>query len=95
MVHEEQLALAIAVPRKEGTDSDASASDGNDATTSTKLSAASPPASSRTERSNAFVRTSYTSDTERQAAFPDWLDWYNYHRPHPESALEALTTLSR
>ncbi|MFF5370233.1 integrase core domain-containing protein [Streptomyces sp. NPDC013187] len=19
---------------------------------------------------------------ERQAAFPDWLDWYNYHRPH-------------
>jgi transposase InsO family protein len=24
----------------------------------------------------------YTSDTERQAAFPDWLDWYNYHRPH-------------
>ena len=24
----------------------------------------------------------YTSDTERQAAFPDWLDWYNYHPPH-------------
>jgi transposase InsO family protein len=24
----------------------------------------------------------YTSDAERQAAFPDWLDWYNYHRPH-------------
>ncbi|MBJ6642085.1 MULTISPECIES: IS481 family transposase [unclassified Streptomyces] len=24
----------------------------------------------------------YTSDRERQAAFPDWLDWYNYHRPH-------------
>ncbi|MGF1242331.1 integrase core domain-containing protein, partial [Streptomyces sp. 2-6] len=21
-------------------------------------------------------------DAERQAAFPDWLDWYNYHRPH-------------
>ncbi|MGW4593955.1 integrase core domain-containing protein, partial [Streptomyces sp. NPDC004457] len=19
---------------------------------------------------------------ERQAAFPDWLHWYNYHRPH-------------
>ncbi len=24
----------------------------------------------------------YTSDVERQAAFPDWLDWCNYHRPH-------------
>ncbi|CAL2061487.1 MULTISPECIES: IS481 family transposase [Streptomyces] len=24
----------------------------------------------------------YTSDRERQAVFPDWLDWYNYHRPH-------------
>ncbi|MEU2058456.1 integrase core domain-containing protein, partial [Streptomyces bungoensis] len=24
----------------------------------------------------------YTSDSERQAAFPGWLDWYNYHRPH-------------
>ncbi|GGV70003.1 hypothetical protein GCM10010294_27600 [Streptomyces griseoloalbus] len=24
----------------------------------------------------------YTSDTERRAAFPYWLDWYNYHRPH-------------
>lgn len=24
----------------------------------------------------------YTSETERQAAFPTWLDWYNYHRPH-------------
>ncbi|MEU1661646.1 integrase core domain-containing protein, partial [Streptomyces griseofuscus] len=24
----------------------------------------------------------YTSEAERQAAFPDWLDWYNYHRPH-------------
>ncbi|WP_435583278.1 IS481 family transposase [Amycolatopsis thermoflava] len=24
----------------------------------------------------------YTSETQRQAAFPDWLDWYNYHRPH-------------
>ncbi|MDT0389322.1 integrase core domain-containing protein, partial [Streptomyces dubilierae] len=21
-------------------------------------------------------------DAQRQAAFPDWLDWYNYHRPH-------------
>ena len=24
----------------------------------------------------------YTSETERQTAFHDWLDWYNYHRPH-------------
>ena len=24
----------------------------------------------------------YTSETERQAAFTDWLDWYNFHRPH-------------
>lgn len=24
----------------------------------------------------------YTSETQRQAAFPNWLDWYNYHRPH-------------
>ncbi|HLL34688.1 MAG TPA: IS481 family transposase [Streptomyces sp.] len=24
----------------------------------------------------------YTSEAERQAAFPGWLDWYNYHRPH-------------
>ncbi|GGU42434.1 IS481 family transposase [Streptomyces daghestanicus] len=24
----------------------------------------------------------YTSDRERQAAFPDWPDRYNYHRPH-------------
>ncbi|WP_330347923.1 IS481 family transposase [Streptomyces sp. NBC_00582] len=24
----------------------------------------------------------YMSDSERQAAFPDWLHWYNYHRPH-------------
>nr|WSW42388.1 IS481 family transposase [Streptomyces sp. NBC_01001]WSW63170.1 IS481 family transposase [Streptomyces sp. NBC_00998] len=24
----------------------------------------------------------YTSDTERQEAFTDWIDWYNYHRPH-------------
>jgi hypothetical protein len=24
----------------------------------------------------------YASDTTRQAVFPDWLDWYNYHRPH-------------
>ncbi len=29
----------------------------------------------------AYIRP-YTSETERQAAFPDWLDWYNYHRPH-------------
>ncbi|MFI6013319.1 integrase core domain-containing protein [Streptomyces sp. NPDC051243] len=25
----------------------------------------------------------YTSQAERRAAFSDWLDWYNYHRPHP------------
>ncbi len=24
----------------------------------------------------------YPSETARQHAFPDWLDWYNYHRPH-------------
>jgi transposase InsO family protein len=24
----------------------------------------------------------YTSDTERQAALADWLNWYNCHRPH-------------
>ncbi|MEU2791071.1 IS481 family transposase [Streptomyces sp. NPDC007100] len=24
----------------------------------------------------------YTSNTERQTAFADWLDWYNYHPPH-------------
>lgn len=24
----------------------------------------------------------YNSETERQTAFGDWLDWYNYHRPH-------------
>jgi transposase InsO family protein len=24
----------------------------------------------------------YTSETARQHAFPDWLDWYNFHRPH-------------
>ncbi|MFJ6936433.1 IS481 family transposase [Streptomyces sp. NPDC101132] len=24
----------------------------------------------------------YTSDRQRMEAFPDWLHWYNYHRPH-------------
>ena len=24
----------------------------------------------------------YRSETERQAEFGDWLDWYNFHRPH-------------
>lgn len=24
----------------------------------------------------------YTSDRERLEAFPDWLPWYDYHRPH-------------
>ncbi|GAA2674899.1 IS481-like element IS1649 family transposase [Streptomyces aculeolatus] len=35
----------------------------------------------------------YTSDTERQAAFPDWLDWYNYHRPH--TGIDGQTPASR
>ncbi|MFE9024644.1 IS481 family transposase, partial [Streptomyces sp. NPDC007808] len=35
----------------------------------------------------------YTSDAERQAAFPDWLDWYNYHRPH--TGISGQTPASR
>ncbi|MGW1880832.1 IS481 family transposase, partial [Streptomyces sp. NPDC001975] len=35
----------------------------------------------------------YTSEAERQAAFPDWLDWYNYHRPH--TGIDGLTPASR
>ncbi|MBW8801072.1 MAG: transposase, partial [Streptomyces sp.] len=35
----------------------------------------------------------YTSDRERQAAFPDWLDWYNYHRPH--TGISGHTPASR
>ncbi len=36
-----------------------------------------------TARSNASTAPcSRTSDSERRAAFPDWLDRYNYHRPH-------------
>ncbi|MFJ5973597.1 integrase core domain-containing protein, partial [Streptomyces sp. NPDC093060] len=35
----------------------------------------------------------YTSETERQAAFPDWLDWYNYHRPH--TGIDGRTPASR
>ncbi|WP_432012721.1 IS481 family transposase [Streptomyces cucumeris] len=35
----------------------------------------------------------YTSDAERQAAFPDWLDWYNYHRPH--TGISGHTPASR
>ncbi|MFE0186593.1 IS481 family transposase [Streptomyces sp. NPDC058989] len=35
----------------------------------------------------------YTSDTERQTAFPDWLDWYNYHRPH--TGISGHTPASR
>ncbi|TVZ90420.1 transposase IS481 family protein [Streptomyces sp. BK340] len=34
-----------------------------------------------------------TSDTERQAAFPDWLDWYNYHRP--PTGIDGHTPASR
>ncbi|MEE4423582.1 integrase core domain-containing protein, partial [Streptomyces bugieae] len=30
---------------------------------------------------------------ERQAAFPDWLDWYNYHRPH--TGISGHTPASR
>ncbi|MFF9186449.1 IS481 family transposase [Streptomyces misionensis] len=45
----------------------------------------------------AYIR-SYTSDTERQAAFPDWLDWYDYHRPHTgiggQPPASRVTTLS-
>ncbi|MGW1171566.1 IS481 family transposase [Streptomyces sp. NPDC002550] len=35
----------------------------------------------------------YTTDAERQAAFPDWLDWYNYHRPH--TGISGQTPASR
>ncbi|WP_029391881.1 IS481 family transposase, partial [Streptomyces xiaopingdaonensis] len=35
----------------------------------------------------------YTSETERQEAFPDWLDWYNYHRPH--TGIQGQTPASR
>jgi transposase InsO family protein len=27
-------------------------------------------------------RRLYTSESARRAAFPGWLHWYNYHRPH-------------
>jgi transposase InsO family protein len=40
----------------------------------------------------------YTSETERQAAFTDWLDWYNYHRPHTgiggQTPASRITNLS-
>ncbi|MER5216286.1 IS481 family transposase [Streptomyces sp. NPDC002838] len=35
----------------------------------------------------------YTSEAERQAVFPDWLDWYNYHRPH--TGIRGQTPASR
>ncbi|MFI0202318.1 integrase core domain-containing protein, partial [Streptomyces sp. NPDC016734] len=35
----------------------------------------------------------YTSDAERQAAFTDWIDWYNYHRPH--TGIQGQTPASR
>ncbi|MDJ1138597.1 IS481 family transposase, partial [Streptomyces iconiensis] len=35
----------------------------------------------------------YTSDQQRQAAFPDWLDWYNHHRPH--TGIGGATPASR
>lgn len=34
-----------------------------------------------------------TSEAERQAAFPDWLDWYKHHRPH--SGIGGHTPASR
>ena len=35
----------------------------------------------------------HTSNTERQATFPNWLDWYNYHRPH--TGISGHTPASR
>lgn len=35
----------------------------------------------------------YVSETHRQAALGDWLDWYNYHRPH--TAISGHTPASR
>jgi transposase InsO family protein len=35
----------------------------------------------------------YTSDSARQAAFPDWLDRYNHHRPH--TGISGHTPASR
>ncbi|MFG2397977.1 IS481 family transposase [Streptomyces lydicus] len=35
----------------------------------------------------------YTSEAERQERFPDWLDWYNYHRPH--TGISGHTPASR
>lgn len=35
----------------------------------------------------------YTSEAERQAAFPDWLDWYNY--PRPDTGTSGHTPASR
>ncbi|MQY09695.1 hypothetical protein ACRB68_78240 [Actinomadura sp. RB68] len=40
----------------------------------------------------AYIRPC-TSDTERQAAFPDWLGWYNHHRPH--TGINGQTPASR
>ncbi|MFC7729429.1 integrase core domain-containing protein [Actinomadura keratinilytica] len=40
----------------------------------------------------------YTSEAERQAAFGDWLDWYNHHRPHAgiagQTPADRVTNLS-
>ncbi|MGP3925760.1 integrase core domain-containing protein, partial [Streptomyces sp. 8N616] len=40
----------------------------------------------------------YHSEAERQAAFPAWLDWYNYHRPHTgiagQTPADRVTNLS-
>ncbi|RSS43311.1 IS481 family transposase, partial [Streptomyces sp. WAC07061] len=32
-------------------------------------------------------------DRERQEAFTDWIDWYNYHRPH--TGIHGQTPASR
>ncbi|MFD7026540.1 integrase core domain-containing protein [Streptomyces sp. NPDC059917] len=35
----------------------------------------------------------YTSDRQCQEAFTDWIDWYNYHRPH--TGISGQTPASR
>lgn len=35
----------------------------------------------------------YESDRQRQQAFTDWIDWYNYHRPH--TGIAGQTPASR
>lgn len=40
----------------------------------------------------AYART-YTSETDRQAAYSQWLHTHNHHRPH--TALDGQTPASR